>query len=293
MGMTCAILFVPLLAAAANPAPSDDVQALRREVDELRAEIQALRFALTEVARLDRQQADIVDRALRGQGEASKEPPPSAQEETGKRSQAPSLPKSAPRPGSGSGKDGSISGKVKVPSGEPVAYVYVENVTGQLVNGKKVQIEQSNKQFAPGWAVVEKGTTIEFPNQDNIYHNVFSRSSGNTFDLGLYRKGDSVKSHRFIKPGAVDVFCNIHPQMSANILVVPNRHFAKVQGDGSFVIENVPSGRRKVVAWSPGSNVASEWVEVAVDGTASVDLALQPKGSSHLNKDGRPYGSYP
>jgi plastocyanin len=169
----------------------------------------------------------------------------------------------------------------------------VENVRGSLTNGKKVQIDQSNKQFVPGWAVVEKGTTVEFPNEDNIYHNVFSRSAGNSFDLGLYRKGDGAKSHRFIRPGPVDVFCNIHPQMAASILVVPNRYFAKVQPDGSYVIEGVPAGRRKLVAWAPGSRAATEWVEVLDGGRATLDLALQSKGTGHANKFGKPYGSYP
>jgi plastocyanin len=286
------VVVIPLLAAAANPTPIDEVQALRREVDELRAEVQAMRFALSEISRLDRQQADIVDRALRG---GKSDPPPVATapaEPIGKRTQAPALPKTRSKAPAENG-GGAISGKVKVPKGEPVAYVYVENVRGSLNGGKKVAIDQSNKQFVPPWAVVEKGTTVEFPNQDNIYHNVFSRSAGNAFDLGLYRKGDGSKSHRFIRPGPVDVFCNIHPQMAASILVVPNRHFAKVQADGSYRIDGVPPGRRKVVAWSPGSNAASEWVEVQEEGTATLDLALAPKSSGHSNKFGKPYGSYP
>lgn len=184
-------------------------------------------------------------------------------------------------------------GRIKVPSGEPVSYVYVENVRGRLVSGKRVKMVQSGKQFQPGWAVVEKGTVIEFPNEDPIYHNVFSRSKGNNFDLGLYRQGDETKSHRFIRPGPVDIFCNIHPRMAGRILVVPNKHFAKVAPDGSFKIEGVPAGRRKVVAWSPGSRTASAWVEVTENGEAKIDLELSKKDGAHRNKFGRPYGSYP
>ena len=68
---------------------------------------------------------------------------------------------------------------------------------------------------------------------DNIYHNVFSMSANNAFDLGLYNSGGEPKSHTFTEPGPVDVYCNIHPQMAASVLVVPNKHFAKVKADGS------------------------------------------------------------
>jgi plastocyanin len=115
-----------------------------------------------------------------------------------------------------------------------VAYVYVENVLAPAVKSQHKVIEQTGKKFMPGWAVIQRGTSIAFPNSDNIYHNVFSLSSGNSFDLGLYNSGGDAKSHTFNKPGAVDVYCNIHPQMAASVLVVPNKHFAKAKPDGSF-----------------------------------------------------------
>jgi plastocyanin len=190
------------------------------------------------------------------------------------------------------GGSGTVTGRVSMPSGEPVAYVYVENVYGAPLKGETVVIEQSKKQFSPGWAVIQKGTTVKFPNLDNIYHNVFSRSPGNSFDLGLYNSSDEAKAHTFFEPGPVDVYCNIHPRMSASVLVVPNRHFVKVKADGTFQLDGVPAGKRKLVAWSPSSAASSEWVELNANGRAEVEMKLQPKSSAHKNKEGRSYGSY-
>jgi plastocyanin len=186
---------------------------------------------------------------------------------------------------------GTIRGKVAVPKGEPVAYVYVENVPGPAVKDQKVTIEQVGKRFVPPWAVVQRGTTINFPNRDNIYHNVFSLSSGNTFDLGLYSAGEA-KTHTFNEPGEVEIYCNIHPAMAASALVVPNRLFAKVKPDGTFEIGNVPVGRRKVVAWAPGSRLSANWVDLEAGDPAQVDLKLEPKAAGHKNKAGQAYGSY-
>jgi hypothetical protein len=155
-----------------------------------------------------------------------------------------------------------------------------------------VVIEQSRKQFVPSWAVIQRGTTVDFPNQDKVYHNVFSPSAGNTFDLGLYNAAAGVRSHTFKDPGSVDVYCNIHPQMSASILVVPNGLYAKVKPDGSFEIGEVPAGRRKVVAWAPGSRPSTRWVEMEAGGTSEVSFRLEAKTPGHKNKDGQQYGSY-
>jgi plastocyanin len=185
-----------------------------------------------------------------------------------------------------------VRGLVQVPPGEPVAYVYIENVFAPEVKGDKVVIEQVRKQFVPPWAVIQRGTTVEFPNLDNIYHNVFSLSSGNSFDLGLYNASGAPRTHTFSEPGSVDIFCNIHPQMAASILVVPNRHFAKVKPDGRFEIADVPVGKRKVVAWSPGSRLNVQWAEVDAGESVEVAFRLEPKSATHRNKNNQVYGSY-
>lgn len=291
-------------ASAQQPTTVDE---LEREVQSLRGEVRALRLLLSQLAELDRQRAAVISRALESSGAA---PSPAPTRPSGGRGAppvaaapvAPTLPApppvaAAPEPAEPAPRReatnavGTIQGRVTMPSGEPVAYVYIENLRAAPVSGT-VTMEQLRKQFAPRWAVIQRGTTITFPNLDNVYHNVFSRSEGNSFDLGLYGGADGPKSHTFVTAGAVDIYCNIHPQMSARVLVVPNQYFAKVKPDGTFVIPNVPTGKRKLVAWAPGSEPTSVWVDLASSGSEEQALALQPRSEGHMNKFGRPYGSY-
>jgi plastocyanin len=101
---------------------------------------------------------------------------------------------------------------------------------------------QKGKRFTPHVLAVETGTTIDFPNFDPIFHNAFSNFSGQLFDIGLYPPGTS-RAIRFDRPGIVRVFCNIHPTMSALIVVVPSPYFATTQTDGSFSIPSVVPGK--------------------------------------------------
>jgi plastocyanin len=292
---------------AAWAAESSEVEDLRREVRQLQAQLQGLRQAIADAAEFDRQRAALLTKALKNLGTVGKESQSEAP-----RASAPPPPPPSPPPRAEAGPSprrasaiasntvaaaveapgGTIHGKVAVPTGEPVAYVYVENVLAPAVKGQHKVIEQAGKKFVPSWAVVQRGTAIAFPNMDNIYHNVFSLSSGNQFDLGLYNSGGDPKAHTFTEPGAVDVYCNIHPQMAASVLVVPNKYFAKVKADGSYEIANVPSGRRKVVAWAPGSRLTTEWVELGAGASADVNLKLESKTPGHKNKAGQAYGSY-
>jgi plastocyanin len=105
---------------------------------------------------------------------------------------------------------------------------------------KHVVMTQKNKTFLPHVLPVGEGTTIDFPNFDPIFHSAFSSYNGQVFDLGLYAPG-STRSVRFTRPGAVRVFCNIHPTMSAVILVLNTPYFTTTQKDGSFEID-VPPG---------------------------------------------------
>jgi plastocyanin len=188
---------------------------------------------------------------------------------------------------------GSISGTVKVTGGEggPV-YIYVRNVSGAPVKGQTLEIKQEGKQFIPGHAVVQTGTTITFPNLDGIFHNVFSNSSGNAFDLGTYRSGDTPRTVTMTRPGVVDVQCNIHEQMRARVLVVPSGHFTRVRPDGSFRLDGVPAGRRKLIAWGPNLKPAQHTVDV-VTGGVQANFALQVTEAKVLpNKIGQAFGSY-
>lgn len=278
---------------------------VRRDLRQLQAQVQALRAGMSEAAELDRQRAAVLMRALKNLPsvpETAAATPSSKNEPAAPASRSAPEASSAPRAevaASGSSRRsasetslGAIRGKVEVPAGEPVAYVYVENISAPPAKAERKVIQQSGKKFVPSWAVIQRGTAIAFPNMDNIYHNVFSLSAGNSFDLGLYNSGGEAKSHTFAEAGPVDVYCNIHPQMAASVLVVPNRYFAKVKPDGSFEIAGVPVGRRKVVAWAPGSRPTADWIEVATGRTADLSLKLEAKGSAHKNKSGQSYGSY-
>jgi plastocyanin len=282
-------------------AESSDVEELRREIRQLQAQVQRLSTAIAEAAEFDRQRAALLTRALKNIGSVPAAEAPTARAEAP--APKPSAPPPAPRekvvavrrPVESVASEpsvGNIRGKLTVPAGEPVAYVYVENVLAPAAKGQRKVIEQAGKKFVPNWAVVQRGTSIAFPNNDNIYHNVFSLSPGNSFDLGLYNSDGEAKTHAFNEAGSVDVYCNIHPQMQASVLVVPNRHFAKVKPDGTFEIPGVPTGRRKVVAWAPGSRVTADWVEVAAGGTVDLNLRLESKTPGHKNKSGQSYGSY-
>lgn len=133
-------------------------------------------------------------------------------------------------------------------------------------------VRQLNEGFVPHALAVVKGSTVEFPNDDAVFHNVFSLSSTRTFDLGRYPKGVS-KSVRFDRPGIVQVFCHIHADMSAIVLVLDNPFFAVPDTAGRYVIDHVPPGEYRVVAWherikpiarqvrvAPGQSVTLDWV---------------------------------
>lgn len=109
------------------------------------------------------------------------------------------------------------------------------------IDSARVRLLQKNKMFTPHVLAIRVGTVVDFPNADPIFHNAFSNYNGQLFDLSLYRPG-STKSVRFRRPGIVRVFCNIHPTMSAVIVVLDTPYFTKVKPDGHYRISSVPPG---------------------------------------------------
>jgi|SRR5579883_1617673 len=199
-----------------------------------------------------------------------------------------------------SGPTGGVGGSVSIQAGDsPKAdrsgvVVYLEGVGGDpqpLANAP--QVHQRDQRFAPEVTVVTKGTTVDFPNDDKIFHNVFSVSQPARFDLGLYKSGES-KSVTFNKPGVVDVYCNIHPQMAAKIRVLDTGYYAVTANDGSFFIPNVPPGTYPIVAWQPYGDEFHGSVTVTAGGRANVSIQLTEgeRTKRHLRKDGQPYGRY-
>jgi plastocyanin len=112
-------------------------------------------------------------------------------------------------------------------------------------------LDQKNEAFFPYVLAISVGTTVDFPNRDRTYHNVFSLSKPQRFDLGRYAAGQS-KSVRFDRPGVVRVFCDIHSHMSAFILVFAHRFFAITDEAGAYRIDNVPPGTYNLVVWTDG-----------------------------------------
>jgi plastocyanin len=138
----------------------------------------------------------------------------------------------------------------------------------------RARLDQRNETFVPHVLAIVAGTTVDFPNNDKTYHNVFSLSSTKTFDLGRYAVGHS-KSVRFDRPGIVRVFCDIHSHMSAFILVFSHRYFAVTDEEGRFRLDNVPPGSYTVVAWNESAPSESRRVVVAdAGGDVEVNFSL-------------------
>ncbi len=127
------------------------------------------------------------------------------------------------------------------------------------------RMDQRNESFVPHVLPIVAGTTVDFPNNDQTYHNVFSLSKTKTFDLGRYAVGRS-KAIRFDRPGIVRVFCDIHSHMSAFILVFSHRYFSIADPEGRYRLENVPPGIYTVVAWHESAPLESRQVVIPESG---------------------------
>jgi plastocyanin len=125
----------------------------------------------------------------------------------------------------------------------------------------RARMDQQHEAFVPHILAIVAGTTVDFPNNDRTYHNVFSLSKTKTFDLGRYAAGRSVWV-RFDRPGIVRVFCDIHSHMSAFILVFAHRYFSVTDDEGRYVLPNVPPGSYNLVAWNESTPLDSRRVVV-------------------------------
>ena len=188
-----------------------------------------------------------------------------------------------------------ISGRVSIEgaSGRAASgvIVYAERLDGDsTIQTSTFALAQRKKLFSPRILAIPAGSRVDFPNQDLIFHNVFSLTRPETFDLGLYRAGDS-KSHVFRQAGVYRVFCNIHPHMTAVVLVLPTSLIVEADSSGNFRMD-LPAGRYRVTAWSERSEPSNVEVQVS-SGSVSVDgLSLDESGfveTQHTNKNGRKY----
>jgi plastocyanin len=183
-------------------------------------------------------------------------------------------------------------GNLKTDASHCFVYIFGR---GYVESGEGIQAElaQKKRKFAERSVAIVQGASVDFPNHDSIYHNIFSPNEklDPRLDLGHYKK--STKDYAFKKPGNYQIFCNIHPEMVANVLVLPNKAYARVNKDGSFKIENVRAGDWFIGAWSPSSKTpVKSKIKVLTDQTSNIDLALQdrlPSVPEHKNKEGKSY----
>lgn len=186
-----------------------------------------------------------------------------------------------------------VKGLLAGPAAERApAVVFLERLEGAAPKPTAgAAMRQKDKQFDPRLLVVTVGSKVEFPNDDLVFHNVFSLSKGNEFDLGVYRVGSS-KAVRFQNPGVVDVFCNIHPEMLGSILVLQNEHHTRVAPDGTFKL-TVPAGKHTLAVYWANGVLERKELEVPAGGKLTADLTLVDAGRArHVNKFGQPYGRY-
>jgi len=122
-----------------------------------------------------------------------------------------------------------------------------------------VVLDQRNLAFSPHVLVIRVGTTVDFPNSDRVFHNVFSFRDGKVFDLGMYPVG-ALKHVTFDRPGLSRIFCNIHPGMAAYVMAVDSPYFAVADQSGAFTIAEVPPGTYPYRAWRAGApQLAGSW----------------------------------
>ena len=162
--------------------------------------------------------------------------------------------------------------------------VYIEGPLGanaqaitNVLSVTTERIAQRGATFSPHVLPVMVGTTIEWPNEDNIYHNVFSMSDAKQFDLGLYKGNPPDKRVTFDKPGRVDVFCSIHENMHCVILVLENPYFAVTDQKGNYKIPNVPAGTYKLKAWQERLPTDEKQIVVPTNGVVRADFTLTIK----------------
>lgn len=193
----------------------------------------------------------------------------------------------------------SLAGAASLDKSDVVAWLIpvAEGARPRVTGGRRFKIVQQAKRFQPHVLAVSVGSFVDFPNLDPIFHNVFSLFDGKRFDLGLYEAGTS-RGVNFTKAGVCYVFCNIHPEMSAVVVVVDSPYFTTSTAAGTITIADVPPGRYRLSLWHERlkpENAAEYPKDVNVStantslGTIRMIEAKAATGPSHTNKFGHEY----
>lgn len=168
---------------------------------------------------------------------------------------------------------GTIEGQVHATGSltDRAAFVIsVEDIEAPPAEGTAV-MDQKNLRFVPHVLAIQRGTTVQFPNNDPLSHNVFSISPAKRFNLGMYPQGES-RSLRFDRAGVVEVLCNVHLEMSAFIVVLKNPYFARSDADGRYRISGIPAGRHRIRCWHESLPAEEREVEVPANGSVEVNF---------------------
>lgn len=180
------------------------------------------------------------------------------------------------------GGAGSVRGRVRLEvegtriadAGPVVAYLEpLGGAPAPPVPGAVPRVYQKDARFSPQFLAIAAGQSVAMPNDDAIYHNVFSYSTPNDFDLGLYPAGES-RTVTFRHAGVVRTYCSIHESMSGTIFVAPTRYFAVMRASGDFEIRDVAPGRYKLTTWCERLPSVSREIQVQPGRGASVDLVI-------------------
>jgi plastocyanin len=183
---------------------------------------------------------------------------------------------SAPLPAAGAGRAVSarvravgmpVTGHIVLPNGAAAAAGAAIWLEAPGLHGaplKRAVIDQRNKRFIPHILIVTPGTKIDFPNNDTVFHNVFAYFEAKRFDLGMYPRG-ATKSQIFPRAGVVSVLCNIHPDMSAFIVIVDSPYYAQADKSGNFRLEGIPPGEYTVRFWHESGVTGTQKCTVSSD----------------------------
>lgn len=160
-----------------------------------------------------------------------------------------------------------------IPAPKPLAVVYIDGEFPPTGPAPTVQLVQKGLTFIPALLAIQVGTKVEFPNFDDLYHNVFSFSPPKRFDLGRYRTEDRpVPSQVFDKPGLITLRCEIHSHMRGQILVLNTPHFVVTDESGRFRLAGLPAGKFTVKAWIDSTTTRERPVELLPGATLTVDF---------------------